>query len=76
MAAVGPIRVPVHLRVSEIEYEIGHLEIDVDATPVPGDRYTISVSARSDDVRPQLAALLRSAAAHIEQGVNDAPAHE
>lgn len=75
MAAIGPIRLPVHLCVSDTEYEIGQLTIDLDTAPVPGDRFAVSISARPKDMRPQLAALLRAAADHIEQGVDDATSH-
>lgn len=76
MASIGSFRVPVRLDVGGTEYEIGNVEIDMITAPVPGDHFAVAVSASSDDVRPQLAALLRAAADHIEQGVDDAPADD
>lgn len=76
MASIGPLHIPVRLSVGSLDYEIGALEIDMFASPVPGDRYAVSISAREGSVRPQLIDLLRAAADHIEQGGgDDAAAH-
>jgi hypothetical protein len=65
--AASVARLPVHLRVGEVESVIGVLEVELRLDSEPLGRHAVGVSATAGDIRPTLAAFLRAAAEKIEK---------
>jgi len=69
MAAAANARLPVHLRVGDVESMIGTLDVEFHLDREPLSHGAVGIAATAGDIRSDLVAFLRAAADRIEKNL-------